>query len=205
MATTTMAAAPAKKSGFQGVKAAWIILVICALAGYGVWYFVMGNPDNFVGGDRTGHPANLLGTVYKGGFVVGLILTLLFTVICLGIERFFAIKTASGKMNLAKFTAEVKNAIKAQDFNKAKELCNKMQGTGGNVVLASITMYQTVETDDTLKKAAEIVIDTTRLNTEGLTALATLKEAIYGTNSTDAYLPTPEAVFTMFGGTVANG
>ena len=36
MATTTKAAAPAKKSGFQGVKAAWIILVICALAGYGV-------------------------------------------------------------------------------------------------------------------------------------------------------------------------
>ena len=88
MATTTKAAAPAKKnSGFQGVKAAWIILVICAIAGYSVWYFVMGNPDNFIGGDRSGHPANLLGTVYKGGFVVGLILTLLFTVICLGIER----------------------------------------------------------------------------------------------------------------------
>ena len=156
MATTTKAAAPAKKSGFQGVKAAWIILVICALAGYGVWYFVMGNPDNFVGGDRSGHPANLLGTVYKGGFVVGLILTLLFTVICLGIERFFAIKTASGKMNLAKFTADVKAAIKAQDFAKAKDLCNKMQGTVGNVVMASINMYQTVETDDTLKKAAKI-------------------------------------------------
>ena len=86
MATTTKAAAPAKKnSGFGGIKAAWIILVICAILGYGVWYFVMGNPDNFVGGDRSGHPANLLGTVYKGGFVVGLILTLLFTVICLGI------------------------------------------------------------------------------------------------------------------------
>ncbi|MBO5591642.1 MAG: MotA/TolQ/ExbB proton channel family protein, partial [Prevotella sp.] len=72
MATTTKAAAPAKKSGFQGVKAAWIILVICCACGYGVWYFVMGDPDNFVGGDRSGHPANLLGTVYKGGFVVGL-------------------------------------------------------------------------------------------------------------------------------------
>ena len=158
MATTTKAAAPAKKSGFQGVKAAWIILAICCCAGYGVWYFVMGNPDNFIGGDRSGHPANLLGTVYKGGFVVGLILTLLFTVICLGIERFFAIKTASGKMNLAKFTAEVKNAIKAQDFAKAKDLCNKMQGTVGNVVMASINMYQTVETDDTLKKAAKIAL-----------------------------------------------
>ena len=116
----------------------------------------MGNPDNFIGGDRSGHPANLLGTVYKGGFVVGLILTLLFTVICLGIERFFAIRTASGKMNLAKFTAEVKAAIKAQDFTKAKDLCNKMQGSVGNVVMASINMYQTVEGDASLKKAAKI-------------------------------------------------
>ena len=157
MATTTKAAAPAKKnSGFPGIKAAWVILVVCACAGYGVWYFVMGNPDNFVGGDRAGHPANLLGTVYKGGFVVGLILTLLFTVICLGIERFFAIKTAAGKINLAKFTAQVKELIKAQKFDEAKALCNKMQGTVGNVVLSTISMYQTVEGDDTLKKAAKI-------------------------------------------------
>lgn len=157
MATTTKAAAPAKKnSGFPGIKAAWVILVVCACACYCVWYFVMGNPDNFVGGDRTGHPANLLGTVYKGGFVVGLILTLLFTVICLGIERFFAIKTAAGKINLAKLTAQVKELIKAQKFDEAKALCNKMQGTVGNVVLSTISMYQTVEGDDTLKKAAKI-------------------------------------------------
>ena len=157
MATTTKAAAPAKKnSGFGGIKAAWIILVICAILGYGVWYFVMGNPDNFVGGDRSGHPANLLGTVYKGGFVVGLILTLLFTVICLGIERFFAIRTAAGKINLAKFTAQVKDLIKAQKFAEADALCDKMQGSVANVVKASIKMYQTVEGDDTLKKAAKI-------------------------------------------------
>ena len=157
MATTTKAAAPAKKnSGFGGIKAAWIILVICALAGYGVWYFVMGNPANFVGGDRSGHPANLLGTVYKGGFVVGLILTLLFTVICLGIERFFAIKTASGKINLAKFTAQVKELIKAQKFDEADKLCDKMQGSVANVVKASIAAYKDVEGNDTLKKAAKV-------------------------------------------------
>ena len=155
--TTTKAAAPAKKStGFKGVKEAWIILLFCALAGYAVWFFVMGNPDNFQGGDRNGHPANLLGTVYKGGFVVGLILTLLFTVICLGVERFLAIKSASGKMNLAKFTAQIKSAIKAQNFTEAKSLCNKMQGSVANVVLASITMYESVENETTLKKAAKI-------------------------------------------------
>ena len=157
MATTTKAAAPAKKSsGFKGMKDAWIILVICAIAGYSVWYFVMGNPDNFIGGDRSGHPANLLGTVYKGGFVVGLILTLLFTVICLGIERFFAIRTAAGKINLAKFTAQVKDLIKAQKFDEADKLCDKMQGSEANVVKASIAAYKDVEGNDTLKKAAKV-------------------------------------------------
>ena len=156
MATTTKATAQAKKSGFGGVKEAWIILAICCAAGYSVWYFVMGNPDNFIGGDRSGHPANLLGTVYKGGFVVGLILTLLFTVICLGFERFFGIKAASGKMNLAKFTAQVKAAVKDQKFDEAKALCDKMQGSVANVVLASINMYQAVENEPNLKKAAKI-------------------------------------------------
>ncbi|MBQ7663226.1 MotA/TolQ/ExbB proton channel family protein [Prevotella sp. E13-27] len=159
MATTTKAAAPAKKStGFTGVKDAWIILVICCAIAYAFYWFVLGNPDNFVNGDRNGHPlpGNLMGTVFKGGFVVGLILTLLLTVTVLGVERFFAIKTASGKIKLAKFTTDVKNAIKAQDFAKAKDLCNKMQGSVANVVLASINMYQTVEGDTTLKKSQKI-------------------------------------------------
>ncbi|MBR6277091.1 MAG: MotA/TolQ/ExbB proton channel family protein [Prevotella sp.] len=157
MATTTKAAAPAKKNqGFGGIKAAWIILVICCVIAYCFYFFVLGNPDNFVGGDREGHPANLMGTVYKGGFVVGVILTLLLTVIVLGVERYFAIKSASGKINLAKFTAQVKEAIKAQKFDEAKGLCNKMQGSVANVVMASINMYETVEKDETLKKSQKI-------------------------------------------------
>jgi len=157
MATTTKAAAPAKKSsGFKGVKDAWIILVICCIIAYCFYFFVLGDPSHFQGGDRAGHPADLMGTVYKGGFVVGLIITLLLSVIVLGVERFFAIKSASGKINLAKFTAQVKDAIKAQDFGKAKDLCNKMQGSVANVVLASINMYETVEKDETLKKSQKI-------------------------------------------------
>ena len=157
MATTTKAAAPAKKNqGFGGIKAAWIILVICCVIAYCFYFFVLGDPSHFQGGDRNGHPADLMGTVYKGGFVVGIILTLLLTVIVLGVERYFAIKSASGKMNLAKFTAQIKDAITAQDFSKAKDLCAKMQGSVANVVLASINMYETVEKDDTLKKSQKI-------------------------------------------------
>ena len=157
MATTTKAAAPAKKnSGFGGIKQAWIILVICCVIAYCFYFFVLGAPDNFIGGDREGHPANLMGTVYKGGIVVGVILTLLLTVIVLGVERFFAIKSASGTMGLGKFTTQVKELIKAQRFDEADKLCDKMKGSVANVVKASIHMYQTVEGDDTLKKSQKI-------------------------------------------------
>ncbi|MBS7284789.1 MAG: MotA/TolQ/ExbB proton channel family protein [Prevotella sp.] len=156
MATTTKAAAPAKKSGFGGVKDAWIIMLICMAAGYAFWYFILGNPDNFVGGDTAGHPKNLAGTVYKGGIVVGLIFTLLLSVVCLGVERFFALKTAFGTMSLPKFTAQVKTLIKNGDFDGAQALCDKMKGSVANVVSASIKAYKDAENNTTLKKAAKI-------------------------------------------------
>ena len=156
MATNKKAAAPAKKSGFGGIKNAFWILVICCIAAYSFYFMVLGNPDNFIGGDRAGHPANLMGTVYKGGIVVGIILTLLLSVICLGVERFFALKTAFGKMSLPKFTSQVKELIKKGDFDGAKALCDKMQGSVANVVSASIAAYKDVESNSTMKKAQKI-------------------------------------------------
>ncbi|MGN1263219.1 MAG: MotA/TolQ/ExbB proton channel family protein, partial [Prevotella sp.] len=157
MATTTKAAAPAKKSvGFGGVKNAWIIMVICCIAAYSFYYLVLGNPDNFVGGDREGHPATLMGTVFKGGVVVGVILTLLLTVICLGVERFFALRSAFGTMSLGKFTRQVKELIKASKFDEAQKLCDQMKGSVANVVSASIRAYKDVEANSNLKKGQKI-------------------------------------------------
>ena len=123
---------------------------------YTFYFKVLGAPENFAGNDPTGHPVNLMGTVYKGGFVVGLILTLLLSVICLGVERFFALKSAFGKMSLGKFTTQVKELIKARNFDEAVALCNKMQGSVANVVLASINAYKDAENNTTLKKAQKI-------------------------------------------------
>ena len=58
-----------------------------------------GLPGNFEGGTTDGHPLNLAGTVYKGGFIVPILMTLLLTVIVLSIERWIAIRSASGKGN----------------------------------------------------------------------------------------------------------
>ena len=159
MATTQAKANPKKNSsGFQGVRDAIWIIVACFILAVCFFKFVLGNPDNFVGGD----PANavkdgsLLGTIYKGGIVVPVIITLLFTVIALSIERFFALRTAFGKSSLGKFVISVKQAITAGDMAKAQQICDKQQGCVANVVGASIAAYKEMETLPNLKRAQKV-------------------------------------------------
>ena len=92
--------------------------------------------------DKSYEPAGIVGTVYKGGFIVPIIWTLFITVIALAIERWFAISTANGKGNLGKFAAAVKSALKQGDVAKAEQLCNQQQGSVANVVLAALTEYK---------------------------------------------------------------
>ena len=156
MATKTNAASSKKSQGFTGIKSAIWVMAVCLVLGYSFWYFVLGNPDNFAGGTREGRPLNLMGTVYHGGVVVGLIFTLMFTVVALSIERYFALRTAFGKDSLTKFVQEVKAAVKANDFDKARTLCNKQQGSVANVVLASVNAYSEMENTSGIKKAQKV-------------------------------------------------
>lgn len=48
------------------------------------------------------------------------------------------------------------------------------------------------------KPVSTITIDTTKLDADGKTALASLEDMLYGTDNTEATLPTPEQVIDMF-------
>lgn len=148
----------APKKGFRGVKNAWVIIVLCFVAALCFFNFVLGNPANFVNGDPNGAVlnGNLMGTIYKGGVVVPVIITLLFTVLALAVERFFGLNAATGKGKLGTFVREVKNAVVAKDFDKVKKLCDKQQGCVGNVVLASVNAYQEMEGNHSLKLAQKV-------------------------------------------------
>ena len=199
MATTQAKTNPKKKSsGFQGVRDAIWIIVACFILAVCFFKFVLGNPDNFVGGD----PANavkdgsLLGTVYKGGIVVPVIITLLFTVVALSIERWLALNTAFGKGKLPKFVSNIKAALNANDFDKAQKLCDAQRGTVANVVGASLRTYKEMEQTSGIKKAQKIAkiqqaheeatqleMPTLQMNMPILAALVTLGTltALFGT------------------------
>ncbi len=158
MATTQAKANPKKSSGFQGVKNAFFIILVCFVLAVLFFKYILGAPEHFVNGDPTQpvKDGNLMGTVYKGGVVVPVIITLLFSVIALSIERFFALRTAFGKNSLGKFVISVKKAIVAGDMAKAQELCDKQQGSVANVVGASIAAYKEMENTPNLKRAAKV-------------------------------------------------
>ncbi|MBR5613610.1 MAG: MotA/TolQ/ExbB proton channel family protein, partial [Bacteroidaceae bacterium] len=100
---------------------------------------------------------NFLGTIYKGGIVVPIIQTLLFTVIALSIERYIAIRSAFGKGPLVKFVADIKKALADGDIQYARVLCDKQGGSIANVVTATLKKYEEMDEDKTLSKEQKIL------------------------------------------------
>ncbi|MBS7319465.1 flagellar motor protein MotA [Prevotella sp. P3-120] len=154
---TTKKAAPAKKGqGFQGVKGAFWIIAVCFVLAVCFFKYFLGNADHINPANGEVIDGNMWGTIYKGGVVVPVILTLLFSVIALSIERGLALNTAFGKGKLPKFVANIKAALNANDFVKAQELCDKQRGSVANVVGASLRAYKEMEAVSGIKKAQKV-------------------------------------------------
>ena len=158
MATTKQTASPKKSQGFQGIRAAFWVIVVCFIIAVCIFKFVLGNPDNFVNNDPTAavKEGNILGLMYKGGFIVPIIQGLLLTVLALSVERWLALNTAFGKGSLSKFVANIKAALNANDFANAQDLCNKQQGSVANVVSASLNAYKEMENTKGLKLSQKV-------------------------------------------------
>ncbi|MCI6671693.1 MAG: MotA/TolQ/ExbB proton channel family protein [Prevotella sp.] len=159
MATTKQNAAPQKKSeGFNGVRGAFWIILVCAVVAFTLFFTWFGNPMHFQDPETMLHPADVWGTIYKGGIVVPVLHTLLLTVLAMSIERYFALKTAFGKGALPKFVANIKTALNANDMAKANQLCDQQKGSVANVVKASLNAYKDMESDANraLKKSQKV-------------------------------------------------
>ncbi len=159
MATQQKAVAPKKQSaGFTGVRNAFWIIVVCAIIAFTLFYTWFGNPMHFEGGTTAGNPADVWGTIFKGGIIVPVIQTLLLTVLAMSIERYLALKTAFGKGALPKFVSNIKAALAAKDFAKAQQLCNQQKGSVANVVSASLAAYHDMESNAnaSLKKSQKV-------------------------------------------------
>jgi biopolymer transport protein ExbB len=142
---TTKKKREGKKS--RGVSAG-IIIGGCFVLALCIFLLILGNPTNFVNNDPANHPlpGNYLGTVYKGGPVVVIVITLLLTVLALSVERAFAISKARGKGNLINFVYDVKKHLESGDLKGADDICSRQKGSVAAVISAGLKKYEDMET-----------------------------------------------------------
>lgn len=136
-----------QKSSKGGISAGVVILLCFVFAELFFWLF-LGNSSNFEGGNNEGHPlpGNMYGTIFKGGMIVPIILTMLLSVITLSVERFIAIRKARGTGDLTKFVVGIKDKLEVDDIAGAKELCVKQKGAVASVVSSALDKYKQMDT-----------------------------------------------------------
>lgn len=95
--------------GFSAIVS-FLAIAIALVAGALIYSKVFGDPSNFVDNDPTGEPmeGNLYGVIYKGGFIVPILVAINLIIIIFSIERLVTLLMANGKGNTDKFIAAIK-------------------------------------------------------------------------------------------------
>jgi len=112
-----------------------------------VFHYIFGDPSNFVDNNPAGNPltGNLLGTAYKGGWVVPIIMTTFLMVITFSIERWITISRAKGKGNLTRFLKTIRENINVLNIDAAKKACDMQRGSLANIIKAGLEKYQDMD------------------------------------------------------------
>ena len=137
----------------------FIIIPVLYVVAYLIWKFVFGAPGNFIDGDNTKDPlpGSYAGTIYKGGFVVPILLTLFFTVIVFVIERFITLRQARGAGNIDTFVRGIKGLLDRGDLNGAVAACDKQKGAVANVVRAGLHKYDEMTKMTGMEKDEKVI------------------------------------------------
>ena len=152
----------------RGIKNAFMVIICCFVIAVLLFLFVFGSPSHFdteftgasmwFAGEEFAkdHPADLIGTVFKGGVIVPILQTLFLTVIVISVERAIALRSAKGKGSITKFVADVKKKLEVNDIAGAQQLCRNQKGSVAAVVSAALNRYEEMDKNTVLTKEQKV-------------------------------------------------
>jgi len=146
------------KDALQNVFAASAILIAFVVS-YLLFVNVMGNPVNFEGGNPKGHAmeGNYLGIIYKGGYIVPILMTCVLVLIIFVFERTITLSRAKGKGRLNSFVRNLQQLLAEDKIEEAMEACDKQKGSLANVMRAGLARYRDLQKDKELEKDQKIL------------------------------------------------
>ncbi|MBK9984781.1 MAG: MotA/TolQ/ExbB proton channel family protein [Saprospiraceae bacterium] len=138
----------AASSGSFSTLFASVLIPVAIIIGFIVFYTILGSPSNFEDGNPKGHPipGNYLGMMFKGGYLVPILMGLMMIVLAVIVERFMTIRVASGKGSIPNFVRRIKGFLDRNDVNGAIGECDKQKGSVANVIREGLRKYQAMET-----------------------------------------------------------
>ena len=132
-----------------GNAISWLAPIICVLAGYGIWRYILGDPAGFNQPDPAGgfwphhqKPKDGLHGIYEGGIIVPLLIGMLLMVFTFSIERLLTISKALGKGSIANFIRRVQYHLANRNVDAALAECDKQRGSVANVMKAGLRRYK---------------------------------------------------------------
>jgi biopolymer transport protein ExbB len=131
----------------------WIAPIVCIIAGYCIWRFLLGNPSGFDEPAKEGwfwpkhhKPKGALNAIYEGGIIVPFLIGLFLMVVVFSIERFLTIRKAMGAGNATDFIRKVQYHLANKNIDAALAECDKQKGSVGNVMKAGLKKYREMAT-----------------------------------------------------------
>ena len=142
----------------------WIAPVVCIIAGYAIWRFILGSDDGFAEPDKAGGfwphhkgPKDALHRIYEGGIIVPLLIGMLLMVIVFSIERFLTIRKALGSGSISDFIRKVQYHLANRNVDAALSECDKQKGSVGNVMKAGLRRYKEMISEGGLSTEQKVV------------------------------------------------
>ncbi|MEO7293003.1 MAG: MotA/TolQ/ExbB proton channel family protein [Ginsengibacter sp.] len=127
----------------------WIAPLVCIIAGYVIWRFVIGAAGNFTNPDPAGGfwpdhkgPKTNFSKMYEGGIIVPVLIGCFLIVFTFVIERLLTVLKANGRGSIADFIRKIQYNLANKNVDAALAECDRQKGSVGNVMKAGLRKYK---------------------------------------------------------------
>ena len=138
--------------------------LICIIAGYVIWRFVIGGSSNFTNPDPAGGfwpdnkgPKSNFSKMYEGGIIVPILIGCFLIVFTFVIERLLTVIKASGRGSIADFIRKVQYNLANKNVDAALAECDRQKGSVGNVMKAGLRKYKEMITEGELSTEQKVL------------------------------------------------
>jgi biopolymer transport protein ExbB len=159
--TTSTTSVQAKKSSNV---ISWLAPLVCIIAGYVIWRFVIGASANFSNPDPAGGfwpdhkgPKTAFSKMYEGGIIVPILIGCFLVVVTFVIERMLTVIKATGRGSIADFIRKVQYNLANKNVDAALAECDRQKGSVGNVMKAGLRKYKEMITAGDLNTEQKVL------------------------------------------------